>query len=79
MGYTLRTCRPEPEDILAALNRRTREKTSEGKWTIDWAAECITHERLSSERALSLSLTYLLACSMRSDNRARSLDSGEES
>ena len=79
MGYTLRTCRPEPEDILAALNRCTREKTSEGKWTIDWAAECITHERLSSERSLSLSLSYLLACSMRSDNRARSSDGGEAS
>ena len=79
MGYTLSTCRPEPEDILAALNRRTREKTSEGKWTIDWAAECITYKRLSSERFLSLSLSYLLACSMRSDNRARSSDGGEAS
>ena len=79
MGYTLRTCRPEPEDILAALNRSTGEKTSEGKWTIDWAAECITYKRLSSERFLSLSLSYLLACSMRSDNRARSSDGGEAS
>ena len=79
MGYTLRTCRPEPEDILAALNRSTREKTSEGKWTIDWAAECITYKRLSSERFLSLSLSYLLACSMRSDNSARSSDGGEAS
>lgn len=25
------------------LNRRTREKTSEGKWTIDWAAGCMTY------------------------------------
>lgn len=57
------------------LNRRTREKTSESKWAIDWTAECITYQRLPSERSLSC----LLACSMRSDNRARSSDAGEAS
>ena len=27
---------------LKTLNRRTREKTSEGNWPIDWAPGCIT-------------------------------------
>ena len=37
--------------VLVDLTRkhlcRTREKNSEGKWAIDWAAECITYQRLS--------------------------------
>ena len=36
-----------PKTSFAALNRRRREKPSEGKWAIDWAAECITYQRLS--------------------------------
>ena len=37
----------DPKTSFAALNRRRREKTSEGKWAIDWAAECITYQRLT--------------------------------
>ena len=39
---------------------------------IDWAAGCITYQRLNSERSFS----YLFACSVHSDNRARISDGG---
>ena len=47
-------------------------KTSESKWAIDWAAGCITYQRLNSERFFS----HLFACSVHSDNRARNSDGG---
>ena len=63
----------DPKTSFAALNRRRREKTSEGKWAIDWAAECITYQRLSWERSFS----HLLAFTRRSNSRVRGSAVGE--
>ena len=61
-----------PKISFAALNRRRREKTSEGKWAIDWAAECNTYQRLSWERSFS----HLWAFTRRSNSRVGSSAGG---
>ena len=58
--------------IIHCDNRPTRQETSEGKLAIDWLAECTTYQRLSSERTFF----HLLACTRRSNSRARSSDGG---
>ena len=58
--------------ILVTAICSENESFSPFSIAIDWAAGCITYQRLNSGRSFS----HLFACSVHSDNRARNSDGG---
>ena len=58
--------------ILVTAIRSGNESFSPFSIAIDWAAGCITFQRLNSGRSFS----HLFACPVHSDNRARNSDGG---
>ena len=58
--------------ILVTAIRSGNESFSPFSIAIDWAAGCITCQRLNSERSFS----HMFACSVHSDNRAQNSDGG---